>query len=385
MKQLSRAELEPLMQSRGGLCVSLFAPMVKAGPEVQQNPIRFKNLVRRAGEALAERGHAPKEIEAFLAPAAALIDDTPFWRHQGAGLAVFLADGFFRRYRLPLPVRELAVVEERFHLKPLLPALSGDGRFYLLALSQKRVRLLEATRHSAREIDLGELPTSLNEALGYEVEERHLQFHTGTPRRTGEATRSAVFHGHGGGEDDAKLEIQKFFNLLAGGVSTLAADPAAPLVLAGVEFLFPLYRQVSADPRLVEGGVPGNPEELGAEELRDRAWPLVEPVFTRAQQEAAARFRELLGTGQASGRLDEVVAAAHDGRVDTLFVALGTRRWGSFDAGTRAVEPAEHNGPGTEDLLDLSAIQTLLKGGTVYAVPPDEVPEGGELAAVYRY
>jgi len=334
------------MQPRESLCVSLYAPMVKAGPETQQNPIRFKNLVRRASDALAERGLAPKDAEGFLAPAAALLEDTPFWQHQGQGLAAFVADGFFRWYRLPLEVRELSVVEDRFHLKPLLPLLSGDGRFYVLALAQKHVRLLEATRHSVREVDLGDLPTSLN---------------------------------------DAKAEIQKFFNLLDQGIGTVVADKHAPLVLAGVEFLFPLYRQASDHPHLVDGGVPGNPAELSNEELHERAWPLVEPHFTRGQEEAEGRFRELLGTGQASAHLDDVVTAAHDGRVDTLFVALGTRRWGSFDELERRVELADHNGPGTEDLVDLAAIQTLLKGGTVYAVPPESVPEGAEVAAVYRY
>ncbi len=383
MKQLSRAELESLMQPREGHCVSIFAPMVKAGPETQQNPIRFKNLIRRATEALEERGVSPKEAESLLAPAVALLDDTPFWQHQSHGLAAFVADGFFRYYRLPLEVRELAVVEDRFHLKPVLPLLSGDGRFYVLALSQKHVRLLEGTRHNVREVDLEDLPTSLNDALGYEVEETHIQYHTGT--RTAQAASSPIYHGQGGGEDDSKLEIQKFFNLLDQGIASVLADKQAPLVLAGVEFLFPLYRQASSHPHLVEGGVPGNPAELSNEELHERAWPVVEPHFARAQEEADARFRELLGTGHASGQLDEVVTAAHDGRVETLFVALGTRRWGSFDPGSRTVETAEHNGPGTEDLVDLAATQTLLKGGTVFAVPADRVPEGGEVASVYRY
>jgi hypothetical protein len=40
------------------------------------------------------------------------------------------------------------VVTDRFHIKPLLPLLSGDGRFYVLALSQSEVRLLQGTRYS---------------------------------------------------------------------------------------------------------------------------------------------------------------------------------------------------------------------------------------------
>lgn len=383
MKTLSRAELEPLMSPPEGLCVSIYAPMVKAGPETQQNPIRFKNLVRQASDALEQRGKTTQETDELLAPATALIDDTPFWQHQSGGLALFVADGFFRYFRVPLDLRELAVVEERFHVKPLLPLLSGDGRFYILALSQKRARLFEATRHDVREVDLGDLPTSLQDAVGYEVEETHVQFHTGT--RSQRQGQSPMYHGHGGGEDDVKPEIQKFFNLLDNGVGDLIEDPHAPLVLAGVEFLHPIYRQVSDYPNVLENGVVGNPDDLGAEELHARAWPIVEPEFARAQKEAADRFHQLAGTGQASSQLADVVTAADDGRVDTLFVALGERRWGSFDREERKVEVSDDNGPGTVDLVDLAAIQTLLKGGTVFAVDPESVPENAPLAAVYRY
>ena len=38
--------------------------------------------------------------------------------------------------------------------------------------------------------------------------------------------------------------------------------------------------------------------------------------------------------------------------------------------------------PGDEDLLDFAAVQSLLNGGTVYAVAADEVPGDGNLAAL---
>jgi hypothetical protein len=41
--------------------------------------------------------------------------------------------------------------------------------------------------------------------------------------------------------------------------------------------------------------------------------------------------------------------------------------------------------PGDEDLLDLAAIQSILNGGTVYAVEPEQVPDHAPLAAVFRY
>jgi hypothetical protein len=46
-----------------------------------------------------------------------------------------------------------------------------------------------------------------------------------------------------------------------------------------------------------------------------------------------------------------------------------------------------HRAPelGDEDLLNVAAVKTLLTGGTVYAVPPDEMPDAASVAAVLRY
>ena len=41
--------------------------------------------------------------------------------------------------------------------------------------------------------------------------------------------------------------------------------------------------------------------------------------------------------------------------------------------------------PGAEDLLDAAAIQTMLRGGTVFTMAPEAVPEGSPIAAILRY
>src|SRR5882724_10051299 len=89
--------------------------------------------------------------------------------------------------------------------------------------------------------------------------------------------------------------------------------------------------------------------------------------------------------GRASAQLEEVLPAAHDGRVDVLFTAQGARLPGAYDPGARTVQVAK-NGGAAEDLLDEAAVQTFLHGGRVFAVPPEAVPAPGEpLAAVFRY
>ncbi len=77
-------------------------------------------------------------------------------------------------------------------------------------------------------------------------------------------------------------------------------------------------------------------------------------------------------------------AAAH-GRVETLFVAVGVQRWGAFDPSTGSVTQHEMRQAGDEDLLDLAAISTMINGGTVYALAPDDLPGESRAAAIQRY
>jgi hypothetical protein len=124
--------------------------------------------------------------------------------------------------------------------------------------------------------------------------------------------------------------------------------------------------------------ITGNPDLLSAGELHKSAWDIVSPRFQAAHEEAVAQYRQL--AGQASERvadtLEKIVPAASDGRVETLFIATGVQDWGVFNPDTNEIEHHAQMESGDESLLDLAAVQTYLKGGTVYAVEPDKVPGG---------
>jgi hypothetical protein len=60
-------------------------------------------------------------------------------------------------------------------------------------------------------------------------------------------------------------------------------------------------------------------------------------------------------------------------------------RCGAFDPDADTVAIHDQAEPGDLDLLDLAAAETLLKGGAVYAVEPDQVPDQAALAAIFRY
>lgn len=374
--------LRNLTEIPQGPCVSIYMPTHRIFTETEQDRIRLKNLLSRAEDALVQLGLRNPAVKEMLQPAEGRLRHLPFWRSQKDGLAVFLAPEFSRFYQLPLKVPELVVVGEGFHLKPLLEFV-GTSKFYLLALSQDEVRLFLASQFSVSEVDLEGVPKSLEEALKYDDPQKQLQFHTGTQKVTGE--RAAMFHGHGVGTDDNKPNLLRFCQHLDRGLHDLLRDEQAPLVVAGVDYLLPIFAEASSYKYLLREGVPGNPENLSPEKLQRQAWKVVEPHFQGVRQEAEAKYRALAGTGKASHELAEIVAAAHQGRVELLFVAEGRQEWGVYEAQREEMERFPEPRPGAQDLLDVAAIQTLLKGGAVYSVEPDAVPEGPPAAAVFRY
>ncbi len=373
---------QTLLNSHSGPCVSLFMPTHGAGREMERDPIRFKNLLREVEERLQAAGLRSAEVRELLKEPRRLLQDRGLWQQQSDGLAVFFSADAFHFFKLPIAFQELAVVSNRFHIKPLLPVLAGDGLFYILALSQNQVRLLEGTRHTVDEIDLEGMTQSLSEEFPDAFSDKQLQFHTGTPSGTG--NRKAMFHGHDI-SNDVKERILTWFRVIDRQVRGLLSEGQPPLVLAGVDYLFPLYKEANTYPHLMDEGISGNPEGLSPQELHGQAWELVSPVFQKAQEQASGRYGQLAGTGQTTNDVKEAVSAAYHGRVDVLFVAVGVQVWGRFDSDKDEVHVHQTPESGDEDLLNLSAIQSLINGGTVYAVAPGEVPDQTPLAAVFRY
>jgi hypothetical protein len=357
-------------------------PTHRMGTTTQQDPIRFKNLMRQAEELLVGGGMRGQAARDLLEQAKKL-DNSEFWQYQSDGLAIFISTNVFRYYCLPVNFEELVVVTDRFHFKPLLPLLTGDGKFYILALSQNDVRLLQGTRYSVSEVDLEDVPQSIAEALKYDDPEKQFQFHTGTSQVGGD--RAGMFHGQGAGNDEQKDRLLRYFRKVSGGLEELLKNQRSPLVLAGVDYLLPIYKEANNYPHLMEDGITGNPEELKAEELHSSAWEIMQPYFEQAEQEVVSRYQELAGTGQTANNIQEVVSAAYYQRIESLFVPVGVQQWGLFNPSTSEIQLHQEQESGDEDLMDFAAIHTVLNGGTVYAVEPEKVPGDAPLAAVFRY
>jgi hypothetical protein len=282
--------------------------------------------------------------------------------------------------RLSIAFTDAITVGNAFSILPLLPLLSGDGRFFVLAFSQNAVRLLQGTRDHIHEIDLQGMPHDMAEALVTHDTDEPLTYHA---RRTSGGTWGAIFEGHGVGIDDFKDDLLLYFQQVDRALHPLLRQEKSSLVLASVDYLQPIYRRANTYAHLLDRGIHGNPDRLSDQQLHNLAWPIVSPLFEKARQDAQARYRELASTEHASANPEAIVTAAYQGRVETLFVGQDKPLWGILDPATGHVERHPDRSLGDMNLADLAAAHTLKHGGTVYASPQKDLPLQKELAAIY--
>ncbi len=400
MDLFNRHNLERLAELEDDVCISLYMPTHRYESDWSQNPTRLKNLLREARSQLQEQGHRGNQIDEILAEARQQLDRPDFWRGMSEGLAVFITPENTEFFRLPLSFDEVAVVNDRFHLKPLFPLIATNNRFYLLALSKNDVRLYQGTHQAISEVRSAEIPRDILEAVQkYDdtEEDGRLEARTQNQSAQGaERSRSDAAHRprHGHGvtsedlSDEPQVELKRFFREVDESVSDYLGEENVPLVLAGVKEYLPIYKEVNSFQHLIEDEiVSGNPEPLNMKELHQKAWQIVEPVFLEAQDKEKDRFEQLYyqDGGLASGDFHEIIPACAYGRVDTLFVPVEEHRWGRFDPDSNTVEIHESQQPGDGDLLNYAAVKAYLNGGSVHALRSSNMPEGRSVAATFRY
>lgn len=383
MTMLSRSALEELLELHEGPCFSFFLTTHRCGRETQQDRAQLKRLLRKAELHLTETGMDADGRREFLAPITALLGENGFWNQQLEGLALYVAPGFLRFLEVESELEERLEVGGRFAVAPLIAALPPAERFYLLALSRKAARILEVTPAEVRRLEIPDLRQSTEAALNLDPYEAQLQVHSVGPG--GRGRQPGVVHGHGDYSQERRKENDLALCRRIAKIVDQYLDTRIPLVLASVGELVPLYREVSNGVLLLDPVVPGNPDHLPDRELAEKGWELLHKQAKESRLRALNRYREV---GPQQAPTDEpttVVAAACQGRVDTLFMVPGGRLRGHYKPEDGQVDILSSEESRGEDLVDLAVARTLAQGGEVVAVPSGALAGTGPVAAILRY
>lgn len=370
-----------LLSGRDGPCLSLYQPTHRSFPDRQQDPIRFRNLVKAAEQSLRQK-YPGSGIAPLLAPFHRLADDEGFWNHSGHGLAVLGASGLFRAYRLQRPVAELVVVADSFHTKPLMRIVQSADRYQVLGIDRHRARLFEGNRDGMDELPLAdEVPGTIDEALDRDIERER------ATRAYGMAnTSSAVRQGTDVRQDRIDADTEAFFRSVDRAVLEHHSRPSGlPLILAALPDHQARFRKLSGNANLLAEGISQNPEALDVEQLRERAWQLVQPRYLQRLAGLVDAYHAAHAKGQGTDQLPDAARAAVAGRVACLLLEADRQMAGRLVRETGSIVPGELDNPRLDDLFDDIGEEVLRTGGEVVIVPAERMPVSTGLAATYRF
>jgi hypothetical protein len=364
-------------------CLSVYLPTHRHRPENQQDPIRFRNLLKALEISLCEK-YPDFETRHLLEPFESLARDQDFWNHTLDGLAVLGRPGLFQVFRLQRPVAELAIVADRFHTNPLRRILQSVDRYQVLGLSLSKIRLFEGNNDALGEIEPASgVPRTITEALGDELTDPHST--VASYGGAGQGT-AAMHHGQGGKKDAVQDDAERFFRAVDRAVLVHHSRTSGlPLILAALPEHHSLFRRISHNPFLTAEGITIHPDALAIHELQKLAWKVLQPQYQAGLTILTDEFALAKSKRLGSDYLPEIAKAAPAGRIATLLIEEDRQIAGRFDSATGRVDVAELRHTQDDDLLDDLGALVEKMGGRVVIIPADRMPSREGLAATYRY
>jgi hypothetical protein len=381
-KQLNmvKEEFYDLSDRESEPAISIFLPTHSAGKEVNEryDLIRFKNLLQAIAQELSERGFSNDQTNELLDPAHQLLKDEEFWLSLDQGMAIFIADAFFEVKTLPIAVPEEFHINSRFHLAPLVPLFKELPHFYLLAISKNASSFYRGDSLGMERLDIEGLPQGINDVIHFE-EKSERQLLRGGPRE-GSA------HGHGSGLSDEKEYISQYLKEVDQTLMTeLLANENAPLVIAGVEYIVGIYRQVSRYKNLVDSAITGNHEHTEMAQLFQKAFELASPHLEEANKKALKNYYNQLNTALTSSMPEKVIPATYYKQVYDLFVEKDAHIWGTFNEAENKLVINQEKQLDDVCLVNRAIVNTISNGGDVYILEADRMPNGAQIAASLRF
>src|SRR6056297_1731212 len=374
---ISRKKIEELINFVGDILTTITLPTHKTGEEAKQDPIRYKNLLNKTADKLSQKGLKEREIKSYLEEAYKLLDNQSFWVHIDHGLVVYISENKTDIYQVPYSVNEMTYVNDHTLITPLLPMISLQGVYAVLAVSRQNIRLLECTRNECTDITPEDVPRSL-ESYYDDMPNAPVQFHT---RASGE---KAMFFGHGAGKEDEKEAVEQFLGKVENSITPILNRKKIPLVVIGLEENVAMYKKANRYNRLIDDVVNSNPDQLSEADLQKGGWEKVKNYFLKDLYEAKELFKDA-SNEFTSNNLTEIIKSTVMGKTGTLFVSTNEMSWGHYNSENNEIEYSTRSENGSMDLINWTAIKAIEKGGQVYALPKEEMPYKVPAAALFRF
>ncbi len=361
-------EIKHLTQARGGICVSFYLPTSTLGQAADHDRLTLKNLGLEATRQLEEAGADKRQIWPISEQLEDLLEDDAFWQLQARSLAVFVTPESVRTFRLPNQLEETVQVADRFHLKPLLRAITFPHEAIVLALSVGHVRAVEVFAElPPHEVRVPGMPKDAMDAVG----------------------KATVGHrspsGRIQGSEGEKVRLRQYARAVDHALRGLLAGRETPMILASTGPVDQIFRSVNTYPHLVAQQVVTSPDHLSDQELAEAARPLLDEIYADQMRGMMDLFETRKGQGRATTDIAQAARAATYGAIESLMIDIDEVIPGWVDETDGSIRFADHGDATSYGIVDEIAARAMAHGAKVLGVRKADLPDGAHLAAILRY
>lgn len=376
---IDQQDLNTLVAHNSWPAITITLSTARAGVEVQQGQIRLKNMLLLAEERLVEGMLRRTVAHDMLAEARSLVGDATFWNDRHDSIALFICEEFSQVRYLPFAVDDSLDISSGFNVLPILPAFVCAPAFNILVLEKHHLRLVHCAGDTAETVHVPHLHVDIElfaqQEKGADSHQQHVVANGRTVIGSGSGDPSAA--------ESARL--RRFYIAADHAVSQHLAPLREPLVLAGTKESQAIFRSVAKYANIVAGGIPLVSRLEKNEDLRKAALPLLESLVRSPVVAEVDRYRARAGTGMTSQQIEEILVAAHAGKVEALLVSRSEPIWGKFDDLTGVVVVNDTATTTDENLVNRAALGTLRHKGYVFPVDGKELELAASAVAVFRF
>ncbi len=364
----TRPEFKALNDVRADACVSIYLKTTSLTQQSDASRIELGNLAKQAREQLEAVGFDKRRLASLMEHFDDLADDDEFWRLQANSLAILATPDLLRTFRIASALSPMVAVSDRFHLKPLMRAITFPSSAFVLALSENAVRLVEI--HA-------ELP-----AVAVKVD--------GLPKDAASALGKSTLNdrspsGRIQGSEGQNVRFRQYARQVDAALRPVLAGRETPLILAATGRLASVYRSVNSYPNLLPDGIEDSPDRISDADLADAARPVLDAANAAELSALKVLYEARSGDGRATCDLSDGARAATYGAIETLLVDMDAIVPGLVDDQTGAITFAEKADATNYGVVDEIAGRALASGARVLGVRKADLPGSGDLAAILRY
>ncbi len=342
----TRTEILHLAGARAAPAVTIYVSTTPLTEAAQVDRIELKNLGKEAVAQLQAAGTDKRSIWPIEAALAEIEGDDEFWAHQANSLAIFVTPDSLRTFRLPSKLESSVHVSDRFHIKPLLRAVTFGQDAYVLAIGKGAVRLVEVSADlPPHTVSVPKLPKDMADAI-------HRRSHTerNHPGQSGEATSENAL-------------LTRYARVVDEALRPVLSGHERPLIVAAAEPMSSIYRSVSSYAHTAAESLGGSADHTPDHVLASEARGVLDRLHAARIADLAKLFSERENQGRTTTDIAAAARAATFGAIDTLIVDIDAVIPGTVEDETGAVSFAATDDATTYGVVD-EIVSRALRSGT---------------------